>query len=74
MAEMGRRGYREGNTNSFMRRESQDGGRQVRQVGDNTDLPPGAVLLPFPLLLPIPPLLVSLLLLLLPLSSSTFGG
>ena len=45
MAEMGRRGYREGNTNSFMRRESQDGGRQVRQVGDNTDLPPGMVLL-----------------------------
>lgn len=47
MAERGRRGCREGNTNSFMRRESQDGGRQVRQVGDNTDLAcgsPGAVL------------------------------
>ena len=38
-------GCREGNLNSFMRRESQDGGRQVRQVGDNTDLPPGVVLL-----------------------------
>ena len=46
---MGRRGCREGNTNSFMSTESQDGSRQVRQVGDNTDLacgsPPGAVLL-----------------------------
>ena len=45
---MGRRGCREGNTNSFVSRESQDGGRQVRQVGCNTDLacgsPPGAVL------------------------------
>ena len=33
---------------SFIRRESQDGGRQARQVGDNPDLaygsPPGAVL------------------------------
>ena len=29
-------GCREGNLNSFMRRESQDGGRQVRQDGDNT--------------------------------------
>ena len=43
-------GCGEGNLNSFMRRESQDGGRPVRQGGDDTDLAcasqPGAVLLP----------------------------
>ena len=42
-------GCREGNINSFMRRESQDGGRQLRQDGDNTVTcvsQTGAVLLP----------------------------
>lgn len=61
---MGRRGCREGNTNSFMSRESQNGGRQVRQVGCNTDLacgsPPGAVLLPRgPCAMPEMPLIVT---------------
>lgn len=50
MAKRGARGCREGNTNSFMIRESHDGGRQARQVGDYPYLacgsPPGAALLP----------------------------
>ena len=45
---MGRRGCRKGNTNSFMSRESQDGGRKAswRQTDLACGSPPGVVLLP----------------------------